>query len=366
MSDDDFEKWDYPPHTKAKHDMLASYLDGWYPILSRWNGRVLFLDGFAGRGRYKNGAIGSPLIALKHLLNHTYFPRMRHREFVFLFVEANPANFESLRYEVDQFMRSHSPWPDNVKVDVRHAAFDETATEILHNLRTQKAKLAPTFAFVDPFGYSGLSINLLADLLAYPRTEIFVNFMVGHVNRFIERRGQQRPMRDLFGIEVDEILSDFSGSDRIAHLRDVYERQLQSRAGFDHVQSFAMKNSTGNTCYYLLHGTRHRLGVKLMKAAMWKIDPGGGYVFSDRLANEDVLFTADPDLRPLREVPLRTHRGRAEILIDDIGWFALLQTPYRETHVRPVLTELEGEGAIRVTRPGKRGFPAGKTRITFN
>lgn len=27
-SDSDPSKWDCPPHTKAKHDMLASYLDG--------------------------------------------------------------------------------------------------------------------------------------------------------------------------------------------------------------------------------------------------------------------------------------------------------------------------------------------------
>lgn len=137
-------------------------------------------------------------------------------------------------------------------------------------------------------------MEVLAELLAYPRNEVFVNFMVGHVNRFIERSGQERPMRELFGIGVDEILSEFSGSDRIEHLRSVYQRQLQGRAGFDHVQSFALKNSTGNTGYYLLHGTRHRLGVKLMKAAMWKVDPGGGYMFSDRLADQDVLLPSIP------------------------------------------------------------------------
>ena len=65
--------------------------------------------------------------------------------------------------------------------------------------------------------------------------------------------------------------------------------------GFDYVQSFAMINNTGNIGYYLFHGTRHWKGVKLMKDAMWKIDPGGGFTFSDRMAGQDVFFTPEPD-----------------------------------------------------------------------
>ncbi|MGH3500985.1 MAG: three-Cys-motif partner protein TcmP [Nocardioidaceae bacterium] len=245
--DADPSKWDYPPHTKAKHDMLASYLGGWYPILSRWNGRVLFLDGFAGLGRYNNGAEGSPLIALRHLLDHRYFDRMKHREFVFLFVEANSDNVVSLRREVESFQAERTPWPKSVKVNIVNAPFDATASGILEHLREQKKKLAPTFAFVDPFGYSGLPMDLLADLLAYPRTEAFISFMVGHVQRFIERDGQEKPMSRLFGMDVRDILANFEGENRVEHLREIYGRQLQERAGFDHVQSFAMKNSTGNT-----------------------------------------------------------------------------------------------------------------------
>lgn len=62
--DSDPSMWSYPPHTKAKHDLLAAYLGGWYPILSKWNGRLLFLDGFAGRGRYTDGSEGSPLASV--------------------------------------------------------------------------------------------------------------------------------------------------------------------------------------------------------------------------------------------------------------------------------------------------------------
>ncbi len=276
-TDSDPTKWDYPPHTRAKHEMLGAYLDGWFPVLSKWNGRVVFLDGFAGRGRYVNGEEGSPLIALRHLLDHCYFPSMRHREFVFLFVEANAENAENLKKELAAFRQQREPWPQNVTPQVVAAPFDRTARDILDTMAEQKRRLAPTFAFVDPFGYSGLPMDILSDLLAYPRSEVFVNFMVGHVQRFIERDGQEAAMRSLFGMDVRDILSAFDGDNRVEHLRATYARQLQERARFEHVQSFAMRNRTGNVGYYLFHGTRHRLGVKLMKAAMWKVDPQGQY-----------------------------------------------------------------------------------------
>ena len=35
------EKWAYHAHTKAEHDVGGSYLDGWYPILASWKGKLL-------------------------------------------------------------------------------------------------------------------------------------------------------------------------------------------------------------------------------------------------------------------------------------------------------------------------------------
>lgn len=361
------ERWSYPPHTKAKHQILAFYLDAWYPILASWSGRVLFLDGFAGRGRYTDDSKGSPIIALQHLLNHKSFNKMKDREFVFLFIEANKENAESLRKELEYFKSNHIPWPRNVQVLIRNAKFDQAATEIIEYLREQKTKLAPTFAFIDPFGYSGLPMELLSDLLSHDHTEIFVNFMVNHVNRFITRDGQEKPMRELFGIDVRDILADFrEGGNRIEHLRQVYESQLRERVGFKYVRSFAMVNDTGNVGYYLIHGTRHIKGVEAMKRAMWKVDPGNGNRFSDRLAGEQVLFNPKPDLEPLRRALIKEYRGNGEIRIEDIEIFTLTSTPYRETHVRSALRPLEADGTIEVRRLGKRGFPPRKTWITFN
>ncbi len=51
---------------------------------------------------------------------------MSNVSFVFLFVERNASNVESLRREVAAFVASHQPWPANVTSDIRDAHFDDS------------------------------------------------------------------------------------------------------------------------------------------------------------------------------------------------------------------------------------------------
>lgn len=63
------EKWQYTEHTAAKHEILRRYLGAWLAILGRRrkgstfrHSRLVLVDGFAGRGRYLDGQLGSPAI----------------------------------------------------------------------------------------------------------------------------------------------------------------------------------------------------------------------------------------------------------------------------------------------------------------
>ena len=63
--------WDIEPHTMAKHEILRRYMQAWMPILGRSGfEKIVYIDGFAGPGRYSNGENGSPIIALKTALEH--------------------------------------------------------------------------------------------------------------------------------------------------------------------------------------------------------------------------------------------------------------------------------------------------------
>src|SRR6266566_3926288 len=61
--------WSRPEHTAAKHRIYELYLERWFPILlSRWKS-VTYAEGFAGPGVYDQGEPGSPVIAIKALLD---------------------------------------------------------------------------------------------------------------------------------------------------------------------------------------------------------------------------------------------------------------------------------------------------------
>ena len=353
--DADPKKWEYPPHTKAKHDILRSYLGGWFPKLTLGGKkRVLFLDGFAGRGRYNSGEDGSPLIALKTLLEHSHFRMMADREFVFVFIEGTPANAQELEQVIEDFKRERAPWPANVKTQVYDSTFEDTAAALIGYLQEQKASLAPTFAFIDPFGFKGMRMSTIATLLNHPSCEVFINFMIMYVNRFLEQEYMGANMNELFGLDVPSILAGHDIGTRVSHLHDVYARQLEAVGGFPYVQSFAMKNEHGNIEYYLFHGTRSTDGVALMKYSMWKLDPLGHFTFDDRSVSDqlDLGVGAGPDLRPLRAQVLQEFAGRRNVSTAEIKHFANVGTLYLPTHLTKVLRDLHKvEGLIAVHRP---------------
>jgi three-Cys-motif partner protein len=361
-------KWVIPPHTHAKHQILATYLDGWFPVLGSTFGRIVVLDGFAGRGVYADGSPDSPIIALSRLLQHSAFPRLRHREFVFVFVEQDAENAASLRREIDRFVDANQPWPANVKWRILEDTFEAVADSILSDLKVRQVAMAPLFAFIDPFGFQGLPMAKLAELASWPRAELCINFAANNVNRFLLEDSVQKHIEALFGCRREDVVDGFTGgSVRLPHLRDVYTRQLRAVANMDYVQSFEMRNDSGNASYYLYHATRSPKGVELMKDAMWKVDPGGGFTFSDRLAGYDVLFAPEPDLRPLHAHLTAQFGAAGPVAVENVKNEIALHTPYRPPHGSAVLRQMEKTGSLTAARPGRRrvGTFGPGTTLTF-
>ncbi|TFI45020.1 three-Cys-motif partner protein TcmP [Rhodococcus sp. 1R11] len=354
-ADNDPAKWQMEPHTKAKHDILNNYLGAWFPILSSRRGRVLYIDGFAGRGRYGDGSEGSPQIAIRRLLSHHFLPQMSDCEFVFYFLEKNADNCEALEKELDALELEIGPYPSNLKINIINGSFDTEMAKLFELVKQQNTRLAPTFAFIDPFGYTRFPMSVLADIASTPKSELFINFMVGSVQRWITRDKQQDAIRALYGKEVAEVVTGMEASpDRIGHLVGVYASALRDETSLPYILRFDMLNNTGNVSYSLIHASGSELGVQRMKSAMWKVDPGGTYKFSDRTHGLPVLFAASPDTSPLRSLLLKKFSGRSGVTKKDIHRFTILETNFREVHATPFLKQFEQEGLITVHRPYKK------------
>lgn len=329
--------WGLEPHTRAKHEILKRYLQAWTPILMQ--GRfpeVMYVDGFAGPGCYSNGEYGSPLIALRAALG----PGARSETIIrFVFIEKDEDRARALEAIVGTFNL-----PDNIQVEVIGGkTFEASFRKLLNSYKTKGVRLPPTFAFIDPFGWSGVPFSIVRGIMGYHSCEVLVTFMYEEINRFIAHSDQGENFDAFFGTPnwregVD--LLDPRRRNRFLH--DLYLRQLRGEAGAKYVRSFEMRNEKDVVDYYLFYATNNILGLQKMKEAMWKVDETGEFRFSDATdPNQLMLFEGEPDFDTLRHQVFDRFRGHV-VSVKDIEEFVLAETAFRETHYKlKVLRPLE-------------------------
>jgi three-Cys-motif partner protein len=284
-------------------------------------------------------------------------------EFLFVFNELHPARFGALQTEVAVLQSRHAAWPENVKVQLTNQNFVELAEEILTGIGEKN--LAPTFAFLDPFGYKDVPMELIARLLAYRSCELFIYFDYNSVSRFASAGNVDDHLEALYGTAEFKLVPPAGDPGRKAFLHDLYQRQLTDVCQFSHVQSFEMVNAQGRTGNYLFFCTNSLVGLDRMKSAMWKIAPSGDYRFSDILAGQQVMFELEPDTALLRDTYLRVFAGQT-VSITTIEEFTIARTPFVSSHVkRRTLAPMQKAGDITVSGQRRAGtFPNG-TMITF-
>ena len=353
--------WPITPHTRAKHQILEEYLKAWFPILLRWQGRVIYLDGFAGPGVYSGGEEGSPIIALRTALTHKFAGRFG--EIVFLFIEKERDRAEKLRNVIKS---TFGQLPKNIVCDVQSGEFANTLEQGLNDLEKRGVNLAPTFAFLDPFGFSGFPLNVVRRLLGYEKSETLITFMLGFVNRFASE--QANVITDLLGTDTWESIPESLASEERERLWiGLYENQLKA-AGARYVRSFQMIGERNQTIYYLVYATKDPKGMHVMKEAMWKVDRRGTYRFSD-ITDPGQSYLIDCSQGNIwipaaaNEVYNRFRGGT--VSCTDVDVFVTVETRYRFR--KAILQYLEERGRISnvIGRIRAKSFPDGCS-ITFS
>ncbi len=357
--------WELDPHTRQKHAILHRYLSAWLPIMTSWNGRVVYIDGFAGPGKYKGGEDGSPLIALMAARDH----RVKMKaEIVFTFVEKDKKRYEHLRNVVKKIAHT---LPKNFKWECIHGSFSGEMAILMNRLEEQKNRLAPSLVFIDPFGFAHTPFSTIERVMQNQRCEVLITFMYEEINRFLGHRDHEATYDALFGTEKwRDVLPIADPNERRRMIHDIYRDRLTQSAGIQYVRSFEMLNMRNRTDYFLFFGSNQLTGLEKMKQAMWRIDPAGTYQFSDytdakRTSN---LFPDEPDYELLKTMILDEFRTQ-EVSVTELGNFVVVHTPFLRSHFkRSILTPMETSKELEVTwaKPArKKGtFPDG-TKVRF-
>ena len=331
--------WSLEPHTQAKHDILRRYLSAWFPILSRGHDRIAYLDGFSGPGRYTGGEPGSPLVALDVAINHSW---TFDGEIVFWFMEERSDRLEHLRGELGALTI-----PGHIKIHAECNEFAENLKKALDTMDQSGLRMAPTFALIDPFGFSGIPYTLIQRLLSQRKCEALITFMVDAMNRFLEHPDELIVRHIVAAFGTDEVLKVAkSPGDRIEQLRCLYQRQLRHVASF--VRYFEMRDKQGRIQYYLFFATNNPLGHLKMKEAMWAVDPLGEFRFSDATNPGQTVLFNEPNIAELASSVRGRFAGRRGIPAATVRSFVEDETAYLKKHLTSALQDLEQSGGVSV------------------
>lgn len=293
MSDETY--WDeYSNLQFVKHKIIKEYLQGWFPKLGFWAGRILYVDTHAGRGRYSGGQEGSPLVALRTFFEHrSQDTILKRSELRLIFIENNQQNAANLDRELQAFPKRHPK--------ISWKVYNCDSFDFLEKLADEFEKtgqtLAPSFMFIDPYGFK-IPYDLLKRLKAHPRSELLVNVIWRELDMAIRNETLESAVNGLFG-----------GSDwkRIRHIKDTNERaetavELIKKRLEAKWATYIRMCTGGRTRYFLLHLTDSDDGCDLMKTVMWKCSPAKGYyVRKTDDPKQQYLIKPEPDLRPLKK-----------------------------------------------------------------
>ena len=338
--------WDRPPHTAAQHQMLERYLAAWFPILLQGGfPGVTFFDGFAGPGEYKRGEEGSPIIALRQILDRPELLRLR-KPVRFVFIEAHAGRVEHLR----KLITSKFPSPDTSAriIPPYHGRCEELAESVL---RDAGAWGQPIFANLDAWSLD-VPLGLIRRIGRNRASEVLITFPSEWFRRFA--RLQETDKGDQwFGSPSWRAVGQIESTEaKKRFLVDEYRRTL-SKAGFPMTLAFEMLDEDGHEIF-LIFGTANKLGLEKMKDAMWKVDPVHGLRFRDpRDPLQSAFAIDDADLFPLLRSLRERLADRAPQSVKTLRDFTLLETAYRPPHATTALRTLRDRSELELNPPGK-------------
>lgn len=367
MKDSAPEKWEYREHTRVKHILLGKYLKVWITALGKYNPKIGYFDGFAGRGEYADGALGSPILALKladDLSDH-------FNKLMCFFIEKDQDNFKNLEH----VLKREEPNIKNlqrIEIQKENDEFANVIDGIFANIQKGHI-LIPSFFFVDPLGFSGIPFNIITRILSNPKTEVFFTFMVRDIARFIQLPELEETFNYMFGTPKWKNVLESSQKPEIA-LINLYRQQLHEIAGVKYSWAFRVCTSEKiQTLYYLIHATNNFKGHSVMKEIMFKQSAQGDFAY---LGPQDVtariqmkLFDIN-SINELKKYLLTRFKGKSisyAKIQEEVctPWYS--EPPYVNTHFNQALKALETECNIsvnRMTSKTSRGL-GGEDIITF-
>lgn len=338
--------------SSVKAAIVAKYFWAWAKVIMprARDGKIAYIDLFAGPGRYKDGSKSTPILVLETAIKDDAMCRM----LVTLFNDVDKNNTSSLETEISML-----PGIDALKykpVVYSH----EVGTEIVKMF--DRTQLIPTLFFVDPWGYKGLSLKLINSVLRNWGSDCIFFFNYNRINMGLSNPLVKEHMDALFGEERAEKLrkqlDQLNPQQKELSIVEEIAEALKDMGG-QYVLPFGFRNGNGTrTTHHLIFVSKNATGYKIMKEIMAgessKDEQGvASFEYSPTDERQPLLFALSRPLDELEQILLTTYSG-LRVTLEQVYEKHNIGTPYIEKNYREALRNLEATGKIVADVPAAK------------
>ena len=332
--------------SEVKARIVSKYFSVWAKIIAprARAKRIGYIDLFAGPGRYKDGSASTPLMVLEQAIAD---PNMRGC-LVTIFNDEDPEHSKSLASEIAKL-----PGIETLKYRPE-VQTGNVGNAVAENLKA--VRLIPTFSFIDPFGYKGLSLGLVQGAIKDWGSDCVFFFNYNRINAGISNQLVEEHINALFGTEraaaLRAAVTGVSPEKREALVLEHLAQALKELGG-NFVLPFRFRNASGRrSTHHLIFVSKHVKGYEIMKEIMAKEssthDQGvPSLEYSPADASTPLLFSLQRSLEKLADELANTFAGRTITMVQVYNEHHV-DTPFIKKNYKDALAALESAKRIEV------------------
>jgi three-Cys-motif partner protein len=356
--------------SRVKAQIVSKYFEAWAMVMmsvqdkqhGKYGDRIAYIDLFAGPGRYDDGTQSTPLMILEKVIAND---KLRGR-LVSIFNDKDENNTRSLEEAIENL-----PGIDTLRYppQIRNQEIGSEIVKMFDQMR-----LIPTFFFVDPWGYKGLSLQLINVVLKNWGCDCVFFFNYNRISMGLPNEIVEEHMNALFGQQrADNLRETISGSPPAERELMIVEELCQAikETGKKYVLPFRFKNDSGTrTSHHLIFVSKDFRGYDIMKDIMAResssTDQGvASFEYSPATVRQPFLFQLSRPLDDLEGMLLENFAGRT-LTRNQIYQEHNVDRPYIPKNYRDALLNLEAAGQV-LTDPAsrKKGTFGPNVKVTF-
>lgn len=345
----------------VKAHIVSSYFTAWARVIQKWNSPMGYIDLFCGPGQYDNGKPSAPLLIIQSTLNSPLLiDKMR-----FIFNDGDPKNISRLKDIIAEVDRSSL-------LSSKISYYSEMIDQAFHS-RLEIPPNMPVLSFVDPFGYKGLTMDLINLLISNAGSDCIFFFNYNRINMALSSNTKfDDHLRGLFGdVRTQELKSKLSvlrpAQREPAVIQALIEALCENQSNY--VLPFKFYSTEMlRTSHFIVFVTKHPTACRIMKQIMYSNsakDSDGIATFSCEDTQQfdgeyEQLTLLDRPIDVLEHKLQNKYHGKivqVSALCDEID--CDFSNHFVSKNVKDVLKRLELSGKIEVQSGRKQKMRSG-------